>query len=566
MQVTIPQVTINVPGPLELRRSWRWTLLAALVLAFTLAGGASPAAAAESITSPDTAGSVGLDTSLALDAAGNPVVSYHHATNGDLKVLHCDDAFCAGGGESTRFAVILGSVGTFTSLALDASGSPVVSYYDTTNGDLNVLHCDDAFCAPGGESLWVPDTVGNVGEYSSLALDASGFPVVSYRDATNFDLKVLHCNDANCAATSPGDSVTSPDTIGSVGEYTSLALDASGRPVVSYWDRTNSDLKVLHCDDANCAGGGESITSPDAAGSVGVYTSLALDAAGNPVVSYRDATNDDLKVLHCNDVNCAGVETPTSPDTGGTASVGLYTSLALDGAGNPVVSYYDQTNGDLKVLHCNDANCTAGGDSVTSPDTAGIVGWHTSLALDAAGNPVVSYYDASNGDLKLLHCNDANCSAAAKVLPLNITNLGQYALPKTCFEVRNASQVALFEVCDNDFAGLPDTDAICQPDGVCNDDDPAAGSVKLLLTAGDYRVVESQAAPEHTAVTPKQVCTYPAPLAGEECALTFLNTPNTDPWYPWDVNGDGTVDLFNDIFDVAFRFGCGKGPVGEVCP
>src|SRR3989344_3488075 len=137
-------------------------------------------------------------------------------------------------------------------------------------------------------------------------------------------------------------------------------------------------------------GGGISVPSPDIAGDVGQHSSLVLDASGNPVVSYWDYPNSDLKLLHCNDVNCAaGGDSITSPDTVG--EVGQDASLVLDSAGYPVVSYYAAA-GDLKLLHCNDVNCAAGGDSITSPDTTGYVGRETYIALDALGYPVVSSY------------------------------------------------------------------------------------------------------------------------------------------------------------------------------
>ncbi len=381
-------------------------LLGAMLLSAELGYGEGT----NTITSPDTDGDVGKWTSLALDASGHPVVSYNDWTNHDLKVMHCDDPNCSGSDESITSPDSEGDVGYAPSLALDALGNPVVAYCGGANNSLKVLHCNDPNCSGGDESVTSPDTSGDGCAYSSLALDASGNPAVSYY--AGGDLKVLHCNDPSCSG---GDeSITSPDTDGTVGRENSLVLDGAGNPVVSYCDDTHRHLKVLHCNDPNCGGGDESITSPDMVGWVGRYTSLALDGSGNPVVSYQDWINMALKILHCNDPNCGGGdESITSPDMVGGFDHRIqyeHTSLTLDASGSPVVSYHE-INKTLKILRCNDPNCSGGDESITSPDSASATGWYTSVALDALGNPVVSYYDASNRDLKLLHCGDAVCTA-----------------------------------------------------------------------------------------------------------------------------------------------------------
>ena len=203
---------------------------------------------------------------------------------------------------------------------------------------------------------------------------------------------VMASNHQRASAAGGFNTITSPDTRSNAGEYTSLALDTAGNPVVSY--ARGGSLHILHCDDPGCDGFGDNISNLNRSAQ---FTSLVLDSAGHPVVSYY--AGSDLEVLHCGNPDCTSGNSITAPDTAG--DVGQYTSLALDTAGNPVVSYYDWTNRNLKILHCGNANCTSD-NSITAPDTVGDVGALTSIALDASGDPVVGYYDRTNGALKIL--------------------------------------------------------------------------------------------------------------------------------------------------------------------
>ncbi len=345
--------------------------------------------------------------SIALDAADRPVVSYGvPGANQALRVLRCANATCGGGSE----AVTVDAAGLFTSLELDVGGDPVVSYYYPPAGDLRVVHCNDPACVGGDEVIATPDTAGDVGRYSSLELDAEGRPVVSYSDSTNGDLKVLHCGDANCQT---GNSIVTADSPGAVGQYSSLQLDEAGNPVVAYQDELALDVKLLHCNDPNCSGGGESITTPDSEFDVGYYISLKLDSAGRPVVSYRDQTHFDLRLLRCGDANCTSDNIAVSADTGGF--VGSYGSLALDEQDRPVMAHWDASQGRLKVLYCGDQTCTAN-STVSAPDdvldSSAPVGQFASIAIDEDGKPAVAYARSTGVGLGILRCGNADCGAA----------------------------------------------------------------------------------------------------------------------------------------------------------
>src|SRR5438876_514378 len=76
-------------------------------------------------------------------------------------------------------------------------------------------------------------------------------------------------------------------------------VPGSGRVHVSYWYGTNGDLKYAAFA-ANCttAANWEAV-AVDRGGFLGGYTSLAVDASDRVHVSYYDGTNNDLKYATC---------------------------------------------------------------------------------------------------------------------------------------------------------------------------------------------------------------------------------------------------------------------------
>ena len=190
--------------------------------------------------------------------------------------------------------------------------------------------------------------VGNVGLYTSLQLNNDGFPVISYYDINNGDLKLAVCNDDVCS--NPTIITVDGDDGGNVGLYTSLQLNNDGFPVISYYDVGHGALKLAVCDDSNCANPTRNVVDDGGGNDVGQYTSLQLND-GKPVISYFDATDNVLKLAVCDEVDCSGpIATRVVDDGGGGVNnVGSYTSLQINGNGDPVISYYDSTNDDPKV-------------------------------------------------------------------------------------------------------------------------------------------------------------------------------------------------------------------------
>jgi len=127
----------------------------------------------------------------------------------------------------------------------------------------------------------------------------------------------------------------------------------------------------------------------DSGGDVGRHCSIDVDSDGFPHISYYDNTNGNLKY-----VKWTGTDwNITTVDSIG--DVGDYSSIALDSNDRPHVSYYDATNDRLKYAYKDEI----GSWNRSFHDSAG-TGRYTSIALDSDDEPHMSYYDYTNADLK----------------------------------------------------------------------------------------------------------------------------------------------------------------------
>lgn len=235
----------------------------------------------------DTGGGV---NSIAIGSDGFPIIAYRNGSEDSVKVAKCQTADCS----STTVSTIATNTNIAMrgmSMAIGIDGLPIMTYFDTADGELDMAHCDSTDCSTVTvTSVSTPNTTSTTaGNNAAIAIGADGLPIISrFNDGSNL-IEVWHCDDVTCA------SVTTVSNSSSSGRFNSIAIGADGRAIVSSRRFTVNGLLLSRCADEACTSLTDFIVDSD--DNVGTYTSIAVGLDGIVHVIYRDATNSRVKLV-----------------------------------------------------------------------------------------------------------------------------------------------------------------------------------------------------------------------------------------------------------------------------
>lgn len=281
----------------------------------------------------------GTFETLSVDSHGWAHVAYNSPKVAGLHYAHWD------GKQWQLFLIDPEKTSQETSIQLDSQDHPGISYYHDQYSDRRPAKCLKYAFFDGKK--WFTQTVDHrpgTGSWNSLALDRAERPEISYSIATGF-LGFAYLGQSEWQHTL-ADFQNSKEKKYSDGD-SSLAIGMDGEPYVAYINATARTVNYAWREGA--VWHQQIIDSLVSTGAEADRVSLKLDKGGHPHVVYYDSGLGTLKYATQDKNKSDKIEWRTETVDDGNA--GQYASLCLDENGQPYVSYYRATDRELRVAH-----------------------------------------------------------------------------------------------------------------------------------------------------------------------------------------------------------------------
>ena len=266
----------------------------------------------------------------------------------------------------------------YTSIAVDASGYPHIAYYQKAESEEDYPELKYTYKDQNGwHTITLETSKSGSGYYVSLVLDSLGYPHLAYSQSTPDKLKYAF---ESATGWHIFDLVNNTD----VSNINLVLYNDQAR--ISYFENTEERLMYMYFNGTNWT---KEYVTPGS--TYGHYNSLALNSNGNPRISYYEFDNsNEIGTLMYAKRTPTGTWQIATVDN--SADVGMWNSIAVDSLGNPRISY-NVIDGALKYAYWNETRWI-----IETVDPLKSIA--SKLILDPSGNPRIVYQDFISGNFK----------------------------------------------------------------------------------------------------------------------------------------------------------------------
>ncbi|MEM6496208.1 MAG: hypothetical protein AAF709_05725, partial [Pseudomonadota bacterium] len=202
------------------------------------------------------------------------------------------------------------------------------------------------------------------------------------------------------------------------GQGPDLVYRDNGLPLIAYIGLDNT-LRLLDCVTPDCRAASDPVVLDVQANANGAPARLALRNDGRPIIAYRGAGGQQLRVYDCADVGCESGVPRTLEQV-----LAQEIHIAVRPDGTPILAYGDSDPAvrSLKIYDCFDAGCEAGEVRVP-PGLMGFVDGFTergiAMKLRSDGLPLLSTlldggFVGTPDALVVYACSDSGCVDGSK--------------------------------------------------------------------------------------------------------------------------------------------------------
>jgi hypothetical protein len=272
--------------------------------------------------------------------------------------------------------------GIYSSLAVDSNGNVHVAY--VSNED-SIKYAFRQTGSGKWYSMFVDDLQGSAAAIAttSIALDPDQNPHICY---TRGQIRYANWDGKkwHTQQLNPG--------AGQVSYTCSVAVATDGTPHVTWYQYGAPDgSDYLHIKHATLQSGVWVARTLDLEPQTGKWQSIALDGGGNPHVSYDSFASGALKYAFWDGKNWNLQVVDRRTAKRGISTLGMGNYLVLDRDGKAGISYYDDSS--LMYAWQQDKGWKI--DTISDIASFGSwIGYHSSQVLDAEGHPHIAYDNA----------------------------------------------------------------------------------------------------------------------------------------------------------------------------